>query len=228
MNILVSLLIAFHVFGENPDQESLAKVRRIREQIDREFKNNEDLTASRIELNSIYGSVDPQHWVPTDLLTKALSFFEKNKSKFKNKNYITIVDFSQRSDQYRLFFINLQTGNVERYHTTHGEGSDVNRDGYAEIFANIPNSKKSSLGFVRTAEVYNGTFGRSLRLDGLSSTNSRIRERAIVFHGWAPVIEAPRLQPMSWGCITTDVRIRDGLINKIKNGSLMLVDVSQE
>jgi hypothetical protein len=41
----------------------------------------------------------------------------------------------------------------------------------------------SSLGVYKTAETYNGKHGLSLRLDGLSPTNSKARERAVVVHG---------------------------------------------
>jgi hypothetical protein len=230
------VLVNFFIFSsefakaENPDQENLEKVAQIQRQIQLEFADAEEPTDFELFLSekslSDYNHIDPKNWVPQNLLTKALLFFDKNKVHFQNQKYITIVDLAPRSNRHRLFIINVKTGAVERYRTTHGEGSDSNNDGYAESFSNISGSKQSSLGFVRTAEVYYGTFDRSLRLDGLSSTNTRIRERAIVFHGWKPVKEANIVQPRSWGCITSDLKLRDGIIDKIKNGSLMLVDLS--
>ncbi len=225
--ILVFIFCNQNAFAENPDQELQEKVLQVRKQIEAEFSDAEENLNQKDFDISAYNHLDPKGWVPTDLLKKAVIYFEKNKSKFRNQKYMTVVDFSPRSNMHRFFIIDLISGSVDRFRTTHGAGSDTNKEGYAESFGNVPDSKKSSLGYVRTAEVYSGSFGRSLRLDGLSSTNSRMRERAIVFHGWAPVVEANQLQPLSWGCVTSDLDYRDGIINKIKNGSLMLIDLAQ-
>lgn len=228
---LASLFFLNTAAAENPDRESWYKIWSQEQKIKREFSQvvEPELSWNKQTQQTLsnYDYVDPKNWVPSDLLAKTLLYFDQNKSKFKNQNYVSIVDFSPRSNNYRFFIINMKTGQVERYRTTHGEGSDKNRDGFAESFGNVPGSKKSSLGFVRTAEVYYGSFDRSLRLDGLSATNSKIRERAIVFHGWAPVNEANQIQPLSWGCITSDLDYRDRVIDQIKNGSLMYVGLSQ-
>jgi hypothetical protein len=175
-----------------------------------------------------YKYVDPSNEVPQDLLTEAILYFDTNKSKFANQAYITVVDFAPRSDRYRFYLVNMNDGSVERYHTTHGIGSDPKDTGYATSFGNVENSGKSSLGYVRTAEVYSGKYKVSVRLDGLSDTNSNIRERAIVFHGWDDVHEANVKQGLSWGCITLDWKIKDGVLEKIKEGSLMYVGVSKQ
>ena len=123
----------------------------------------------------------------------------------------------------RFFLVDMTTGAVEKYHTTHGEGSDVDNDGIAESFGNVPNTGKSSLGFVRTAEVYEGTYKRAVRLDGLSETNTKIRDRAIVFHGWEKTVEGNVIQDRSQGCITLDYKVKDSVLDKIKEGSLINV-----
>ena len=234
MKIIIFLLICISgnkVFAENPDRESWSKIQAAQQKISQEFADviepDQLFEKQAQRALSGYNHLDPNRWVPSNLLSSAVLYFDKNKSKFKNQNYITVVDFSPRSNNYRLFIINLKTGVVQRYRTSHGEGSDVNNDGYAESFGNVPGSRKSSLGYVRTAEVYSGSFGRSIRLDGLSSTNSKIRERAVVFHGWAPNVEANQIQPRSWGCVTIDTDYRDAVINQIKGGSLMLVNLSK-
>jgi len=174
-----------------------------------------------------YAHLDPKREVPSDLLRTAILFYDANTRGFPNNQYLTVVDFTPRSDKYRFFLVNLVTGEVEKYHTTHGIGSDRNDDGLAEQFGNIPNSGMSSLGFVRVSEVYSGKYRRSLRLDGLSDTNSNIRRRAVVFHGWDYVKEEDRIQGLSWGCITLDWIVKDSVLDKIKDGSLMYVGVSQ-
>ena len=159
------------------------------------------------------------------MLKKAVACFDANRSSFPNLNYIGIVDFRPRSDLYRFFLIDLATGAVERYHATHGEGSDL-KD-FARKFSNVAETKKSSLGFIRTAEVYTGTFKRSLRLDGLSATNSNIRDRAIIFHGMDGVKEANVIQAMTWGCVALNWTVKDAVLDKIKEGALLYVGVSK-
>jgi hypothetical protein len=217
--------------GEGFDREDPAAIQRAHDIIDRDFAGAVTLDQIPIRTRSLtlmsYQHLDPKREVPSDLLRDALAYFDANKQRFPNQAYITIVDFKKRSDVSRFFLINMETGAVEKYHTTHGIHSDENKDGYAERFGNVPNSGRSSLGFVRTAEVYNGKYKRSVRLDGLSKTNSKIRDRAIVFHGWDKVHEANVIQGLSWGCITLDWAVKDGVLDKIKEGSLMYVGVSK-
>lgn len=216
---------------EGYDVQSQEDIEAAHKIIQKDFANiifpHQLKAANRNRILSQYAHLDPKHEVPTDLLEEAVLFFDANKESFPNQNYLTIVDFKKRSNLQRFFLVNLQSGEVEKYRTTHGINSDKNRDGFAESFGNTNGSGKSSLGFVRTAEVYNGKFKRSVRLDGLSSTNSNIRERAIVFHGWDGVKEEDRIQGLSWGCITLDWKIKDEVLDKIKEGSLMYVGVSR-
>ncbi len=225
---------AYDMSGETQegyDKQSPEEIAQANAIVARDFANA--LTPEQVspraqaKILAQYSHLDPNHEVPTDLLRDALIYFEANKAAFPNQAYITIVDFKKRSNRHRFYLINLTTGAVEKYHTTHGIHSDKNKDGYAESFGNVPNSGKSSLGFVRTAEVYNGKYKRSVRLDGLSSTNSKIRERAIVFHGWDKVHEKDVIQGLSWGCITLDWAVKDSVLDRIKEGSLMYVGVAK-
>jgi hypothetical protein len=216
---------------ENADQQTPEEIAQARAEIEKDFSGAVDPSnfdrAERQEILRGYENLDPKHWVPANLLQEALLYFDANKSRFKNQNYITIVDFSPRSNEYRFFLIDMKTGKVERYHTTHGKGSDVDNDGYAESFGNENGSGKSSLGYVRTAEVYSGNFGPSVRLDGLSSTNSNLRARAVVFHGWDGVKEGNYIQGLSRGCITMDWAFKDAVLEKIKEGSFLYVGLSK-
>ncbi|MBX3020055.1 MAG: murein L,D-transpeptidase catalytic domain family protein [Bdellovibrionales bacterium] len=217
---------------EGYDRQSPEEIERARQEIEATFGAPDAAVpmftheGDRMQILLRYAFLDPMQQVPTDLLEKAVLYFDKNKSKFPNEDYMTIVDFKPRSDKARLFLINIKTGEVKKYHTSHGINSDKNKNGYAESFGNVINSGKSSLGFARVSEVYSGKFGRSIRLDGLSSTNSNIRARAVVFHGWEKTYERDTLQGLSWGCITMDYDVRDEVLDKIKEGSLMYVGVS--
>jgi hypothetical protein len=211
--------------GENPDVESPARIAAAHAAVEHDFGHATDPSeiAPRAAIPAAYAHLDPDHVIPTNLLETAVTYFDQNKDNFPNKNYITVVDLKARSDTYRFFLVDMQTGSVERYHTTHGRGGDTDDDGYAETFGNVPNSLKSSLGFVRTAEVYSGTYGVSVRLDGLSKTNSNIRDRAVVFHGWEKAYEANVKQGRSAGCITLDYAVKDPVLQKLKEGSFMYV-----
>ncbi|MGZ3721985.1 MAG: murein L,D-transpeptidase catalytic domain-containing protein [Bdellovibrionales bacterium] len=231
---LISLLALGMTLGssalalpENPDIQSPEEIARAHAVIEKDFEGAIDPAdfslTDNFEILAAYPQLDPGHEVPADLLANAVAYFDANKSRFPNQAYITIVDFKPRSDKYRLYIINMADGSVQKFHTTHGVNSDKNADGYATIFGNVINSGMSSLGYVRTGEVYNGAYKRALRLDGLSSTNSNIRDRAVVFHGWDGVHEANVLQGMSHGCITLDWKIKDAAIDKIKEGSFMYV-----
>ena len=61
--------------------------------------------------------------VPINALKQSLTFYKNNKSKFKNKNYISIADYSQNSRKKRFFLLNLRTGEVEGRKVSHGSGS---------------------------------------------------------------------------------------------------------
>lgn len=168
-----------------------------------------------------YSAIDPGHQVPTNLLKSALAYYNANASRIPNKRYLSVVDFKPRSSHSRLFVINMSTGAVWTMHMAHGSGSDPGRSGYATRFSNVSGSLKSSLGYYRTAETYTGKHGRSLRLDGLSSTNSNVRARAIVVHAAAYVYDSNVVQGRSSGCLAVSQSNKDRLVDLIKGGSII-------
>jgi len=162
-----------------------------------------------------------ENGVPEIPLKKAFSYFDANKSKIKNKNYMTIIDFSQHSAQKRFYLIDMKTGAVDKILTAHGRGSDPEHTGRAKKFSNVAGSNMTSLGFMLTAERYSGEHGISLRLDGLQSSNSNARPRAIVIHG-ADYVDASRPKMgRSLGCPAVENRLIVSLVKKIENGSLL-------
>jgi hypothetical protein len=177
--------------------------------------------AEQTEVLSKYDYLDPQNLVPNKALSDAVLYFDANFSKIKNKNYMAVIDFSKNSRESRFYIINMKNGVVWKIHVAHGKGSDPDFDGNATSFSNEFNSNKSSLGFYLTGETYYGEHGLSLRLDGLSATNSNARDRAIVIHGASYVQEANQVQGRSWGCPAVDMRLRDQVVNFLKNGSLL-------
>ncbi|UXR63925.1 murein L,D-transpeptidase catalytic domain family protein [Bdellovibrio bacteriovorus] len=168
-----------------------------------------------------YDHLDPKRLINTTALAEAVVYFEKNQSRFKNTKYISLIDFGKRSTQARFFIVNMASGEVWAIHTAHGKGSDSNHDGYAEKFSNKSGSNASSLGYYRAAETYSGKHGLSLKLDGLSSTNSNARARAVVIHGASYVRESSVIQGRSWGCPAVANNLRDKVIGLLKGGSLI-------
>ncbi|HWU45027.1 MAG TPA: murein L,D-transpeptidase catalytic domain family protein, partial [Bdellovibrio sp.] len=75
--------------------------------------------------------------------------------------------------------------------------------------------------------AYDGSHGYSLSLDGLSSTNSNVRSRAIVVHGADYVSEADVIQGRSWGCPAVAMENRTKLIDMIKNGSIIYASATE-
>lgn len=170
-----------------------------------------------------YSHLDPDHIVPSALLTKALNFYKVNQGIIKNKRYIGVIDFKQHNSKKRFYLIDMESGDVDQYLTAHGKNSDPDFDGYATTFSNTPDSLMSSLGFYLTAETYYGAHDYSLRLDGLSSTNSNARARAIVIHGADYVREVP-LIGRSFGCPALDLRYSTQVIDMIKGGALLYAE----
>jgi hypothetical protein len=103
----------------------------------------------------------------------------------------------------------------------HGKGSDPKHQGLANVFSDRTGSNATSLGFFKTADVYTGSHGLSLRLDGLSATNAHARIRTIVIHGADYVKDGRSIQGRSWGCPAVPIANRDAVIELLKNGSLI-------
>ena len=184
--------------------------------------------AEQQEVLERYSNIDADREVPRDLLEDALVYYDLNWDLLENPDYLTLIDFSQHSSKRRLYVVDMQTGELERYVVAHGSGSDPDNDGFPSQFSNVNNSHKSSLGFYLAAETYHGKWGLSLRLDGLSETNSDARPRAIVMHGASYVVDGKAKQGRSWGCPAIPMAGKDVLIGKLKAGSLMYAERSEE
>lgn len=156
--------------------------------------------------------------------TRAKAYFEANHTAFPNQKVVTIVDMSQHSSRSRFFLFHLTDGRVESHRTSHGEGSDLNNDGYADSFSNTPKSLKTSLGAYRTLTTYDGNHGNSLRLQGLSPTNSNALRRAVVVHGARYLNAKPGFKVgRSWGCPALAPNVAQTVIKQIKGGSLLYI-----
>ena len=170
-----------------------------------------------------FSYIDPDKIVPQKMLKTALDYFDKNQNTIPNKRFVSLIDYKQHNSKERLFIIDMESGRVEAYLVAHGKNSDIDFDGYATEFSNTNDSLMSSLGFYLTAETYFGANGYSMRLDGLSSTNSNARMRAIVLHGADYVAPGSKIG-RSFGCPAVEPRYSQLIIDEIKEGSLLYAD----
>lgn len=165
--------------------------------------------------------------IPAKPLALALIFFKEREREILNKNVIAILDFRKPSTEERLFLLNMKNGSVESMLVTHGKNSE-GRLAMAEKFSNELGSGMSSLGFYLTHdEHYYGKHGISLRMEGLSPSNSNAFERAIVIHGadyaaeWF-IKEKGRLG-LSLGCPAVARSKINKLIETLKGRSLLFI-----
>lgn len=161
--------------------------------------------------------------IPQAAVRKVFAYLKKNPA--SNMRYVTIIDMDKPSDEKRMYVISLRDGHVDRYLVAHGAGSG--RGDTAERFSDRPRSHQTSLGIYVTGSEYDGKHGRSLTLDGKEGSNDNAEDRAVVLHGADYVSDeyARRNGRVgnSWGCPAVDHRYRDEIIDKIGNGSVMLI-----
>lgn len=167
-----------------------------------------------------YASV--QHpGVRAALYEKAITYYDANLERIPNKRWLSVIDFSLHSKHHRFFLMDMEGGEMTSYPIAHGKNSDPNDDGIATEFGNVNGSYKSSVGYYFASETYQGDLGRSMRLDGLSATNSNVRERIIVVHGASYVVDGWPKQGKSLGCPAFEESVVQGVIEKIKDGSVI-------
>lgn len=170
-----------------------------------------------------YSYVDPNNLIAEKPLELALKYYDANYDKIVNKNYVVVIDFTQHASVQRLYLIDMKTGAVTKMLTSVGKGSDPDGDGTVNSFGNVPESGKSSVGYYITGTTYQGGNGLSLRLHGMSSTNSNAYSRLIVVHGANYVKESDQWAGRSQGCPAVDHSLLPGLVAKIKGGALMYI-----
>lgn len=166
------------------------------------------------------------------VMEKALTAFRAAWAKGDTvKTIFTIIDFTQPSDQKRMYVIDLATGELLHHElVTHGKNSGGR---YATKFSNTDSSNQSSLGLSKTAETYESAKfgGTALRLDGLEpGINSNMRSRAVVMHQANYATQeaintnaqsGDRRLGRSQGCPAMDPKVAGKVIKTIKNGTLV-------
>lgn len=141
---------------------------------------------------------------------------------------VGIADFGLHSARPRFHFVNLDRGEVQSYHVSHGMGSDPQHDGWLKAFSNTEGSNATSRGAYVTWEWYHGRYGTSVRLGGLDQSNEAALRRYIVMHH-ADYAESSHLDKWgrlgrSNGCFAMGTeQFRDALL-LLSGGRLLYAD----
>jgi hypothetical protein len=156
------------------------------------------------------------------VLASAMSAYNDHGKRIANRRYVAVIDYTRTSAEPRFFLYDTETGLTETFLVAHGRNSDPDHTGVPRLFSNEPGSRMTSVGAYLTAETYHGKHGYSLRLDGLSASNDRARDRAIVIHG-ADYVAKGRKLGRSWGCPALERSVSDAVIDKIKEGAFLYI-----
>ncbi len=158
-------------------------------------------------------------------MDRMLSYREKFRPG-SDPRYWAVVNFDLHSSKPRLFLFDRVAAQLSHHLCAHGQGSDSNNDGMAEMFSNVDGSHCTSLGIHHCDLTYIGGSGKSLYLDGLEATNSASRARHIVMHGAKYVspamVEAKGVIGLSHGCPAIEMDEVEFIIPKLMGGSLLI------
>lgn len=155
------------------------------------------------------------------------SFAQKKGSQYSTNKAI-LVDMKIPSNYFRLFVVDLNTRKIlAKGMCAHGQGSEIYGTDSLQ-FSNVPNSYMTSLGMYKIGKSYVGSFGKSYKLYGLESTNSKAYDRVIVLHSYSCVPDDEQKETIcnSLGCIMVSENFKNELIPYIEGESkALLMDV---
>ncbi len=152
------------------------------------------------------------------------AFYCASKRGVVNRQFLTIIDYSQPSTQKRLWVIDMTKFKLKFNElVAHGSGSGAN---VPTKFSDTSNSHQSSLGVFVTKNTYVGHNGLSLRMQGLEpGVNDHALQRNVVFHGADYVSQAAAESQgrigRSWGCPALPRAEAKNTINTIQGGSVV-------
>ncbi|MDE1712669.1 murein L,D-transpeptidase catalytic domain-containing protein [Chromobacterium amazonense] len=138
--------------------------------------------------------------------------------------YWAVVDYGLPSTEPRFFVFDTLEGSVQRFLVAHGCGGnpDANRLLVGE-FSDEPGSNATCLGVCRASDTFFGSHGLSLRLDGMETRNTHMRERNLAMYGADYVapdyVREHGMPGCSDGSLALDPQYSVGLINMLQGGS---------
>lgn len=147
-----------------------------------------------------------------------------------NTDVVLFVDASRHSGRRRFVAWSFER-NAPMFTCPVSLGSGAKeshvRSAYAE-FSNNEGSHLSSLGRALVAERYEGRYGVAYRLDGLDESNSNLRPRCVVLHGWEHTTSYPiwpRAMVGSHGCPVLSQRMMRRLDEVLQNEQGTIIDI---
>ena len=177
----------------------------------------------------MYSSFGLESLLPLKAFEQALHGYQTIDG--KEKEILTIIDFSKPSTEERMFVLDMKNRTL-LFQTivSHGRNSGNN---YARKFSNIHGSFQSSLGFYLTANTYMGANGYSLVIEGLEKgINDQAKARAVVIHGAdycsKDFIRRTGRLGRSYGCPALPREVNQAIIDTIKDGSLLFIYAEDE
>jgi hypothetical protein len=147
--------------------------------------------------------------------------------KLQNTNIVSIADFSQSSNQKRLYVLDLKNKKI-LFNTYVAHGRKTGEE-FAKAFSNRDGSYESSLGFYITQQPVIGAHtGFALMLNGVEKGfNDNACKRSIIIHGAHYVSESfikknGRLG-RSLGCPALPLELNKPIIETIKGGTCLFL-----
>ena len=194
------------------------------------LNNSFDAPVLKVQSDSLYNLMGLGNYgLQREVFFKAYKGYNflLKKGLVRKKNILTVCDYSQSSNNKRLYVIDLkETRMLFNTFVSHGRNSGGE---FANTFSNLIESNKSSLGFMLTAETYNGKAGYSMRFDGMEAgINDKVRTWDIVLHGSyfvnAQMVETRGIIGNSLGCPAIPNDKRNQVIEAIKGGSCFYIN----
>lgn len=211
--------------NEKLNLDSSLSIENIKVRNGNSFSFSPNSSISSIE--NLYRELNLTNKMDFTTFSNAISGMKKLKD--VKEDIITIIDFTKSSIKERFFVIDLKNKKtLFSTYVMHGKNSG---ESIPREFSNAVNSFKSSPGFYKTENTYNGEYGYSLRLNGLEKgINDKARERAIVVHGSQYAKPKPGAKKLdrSLGCPAIPKEISDKVINKIKDGRLLYIHTNEK
>ena len=151
----------------------------------------------------------------------------KEQGQLLNSSVLTIIDFSQPSNNKRMYVIDLYKKAL-LFNTYVAHGKNTGNE-FAEKFSNIPGTLQSSLGFYITENMAIGSkVGLSLILKGMEKgINDKAREREIIIHGadyaTEDFIKKNGRLGRSFGCPSLPPDLIKPVAESIKDGTCLFI-----
>ncbi len=151
----------------------------------------------------------------------------KEQGQLVNSSILTIIDFSQSSNNKRMYVIDLYKKAL-LFNTYVAHGKNTGNE-FAEKFSNIPGTLQSSLGFYITENMSIGSkVGLSLILKGIEKgINDKAREREIIIHGadyaTEDFIKKNGRLGRSFGCPSLPPDLIKPVAESIKDGTCLFI-----